>query len=68
MAEDIEKQKSDLEQLTRLERLVDRYAQSRSLGLFIPFAIIVINTILLIGSMELVSWKPAWSIILRSSI
>jgi len=55
---DIEKRKTELEWLGRLERLIDRYAQSRSLGLLIPLAIIVINTILLIGSIELAMWKP----------
>ena len=58
MLDDIEKRKAEVEKLSRLERLVDRYAQSRSLGLLIPLAIIVINTCLLIGSIELAMWKP----------
>ncbi len=57
MSDDIEKEKTKAE-LENLGRLVDQYAQSRSLGLLIPLAIIVINTILLIGSIELVLWKP----------
>jgi hypothetical protein len=57
MAEYIEKKKTKIE-LENLGKLVDRYAQSRSLGLLIPLAIIVINTIMLIGSIELVLWKP----------
>jgi len=57
MSDDIEKKKTKAE-LENLGRLVDQYAQSRSLGLLIPLAIIVINSILLIGSIELAMWKP----------
>jgi len=57
MSDDIEKEKTKAE-LENLGRLVDQYAQSRSLGLLIPLAIIVINSILLIGSIELAMWKP----------
>jgi len=58
MSDDIEKRKAESERLGRLGWLIDRYAQSRSLGLLIPLAIIVINTCLLIGSIELAMWKP----------
>jgi len=58
MSDDIEKRKAESERLGRLGWLIDRYAQSRSLGLLIPLAIIVINTCLLIGSIEMVLWKP----------
>lgn len=57
MAGDIKKEKKKVE-LENLGRLVDLYAQSRALGLLIPLAIIVINTVLLIGSIELALWKP----------
>ncbi len=43
----------ELERLSRLEQLIDRYAQSRSLGLWIPLALIVINTVLLVAWIEL---------------
>jgi hypothetical protein len=60
MAENIEKQKAELE---KLEKLVDGYAQSRSLGLLIPIALLALNAALLIGSMELVGWKPTkWTL------
>lgn len=59
MSDDIEKEKKKVE-LDDLGRLVDKYAQSRSLGLLLPMALIVIIAILLIGVRELVKWKPAW--------
>ncbi len=58
MSDDIEKRKAESERLGRLGWLIDRYAQSRSLGLLMPLAIIVINTCLLIVSIELAMWKP----------
>ena len=60
MSNDIEKRKTELQRLGRLERLVNRYAQSRSLGLAVPVVVVVINAVLLLGSIELLSWKPAW--------
>jgi hypothetical protein len=57
---DIEKRKTELERLGQLERLVDRYAQSRSLGLAVPLVAVVIIAVLLVGSRELLSWKTAW--------
>jgi hypothetical protein len=57
---DIEKRKTELERLVQLERLVDRYAQSRSLGLAVPLVAVVIIAILLLGSRELLLWKTAW--------
>lgn len=57
MSDDTEKQKDKLE---NLGQLIDRYAQSRSLGLLIPLVIIIINVGLLIGAGKLVSWMPAW--------
>jgi len=50
MPDDIEKHKAKLE---HLERLVGRYAQSRSLGLLILLPIIVFNAILLVATVEL---------------
>lgn len=57
MANDNEKQKADLD---KLGRLVDRYAQSRALGLLLLMVLIVIGTFLMVMLMELVLWKPAW--------
>ena len=58
MADDIEQQKTELE---NLGRLVDRYAQSRSLGLLIPVVILGTIVALIIGTTELTDWKPgAW--------
>jgi len=58
---DIEEQNGRLEQKGRLDELgnlVDKYAQSRALGLLIPLSVVVINFILLVVAMELVRWKP----------
>lgn len=58
MANDTEKQKAELE---KLGGLIDRYAQSRSLGLLVPVVILGIVVVLIIGSIELTDWKPeAW--------
>ena len=58
MSDDIKKRKGQLE---NFGRLVDRYAQSRSLGLFIPLAILVINVVLIVATIKLAMWKPqAW--------
>ena len=59
MSGDIEKGKRKVE-LDDLGRLIDKYAQSRSLGLLLPLAIIVINSVVIVGSIELVNWKPTW--------
>lgn len=59
MSGDIKNQKEEVEKLNRLGRLVDRYAQSRSLGLLIPVVILVINVVLIIVSIELALWKLA---------
>jgi hypothetical protein len=55
MSGDIESQKKELKQL---RRLVDRYAQSRSLGLLIPVAMLGIIVALIIGMTKLTDWKP----------
>lgn len=59
MSDDTEKQK---ERLEKMGRLVDRYAQSRSLGLLILLPIIVFNAILLVATVEVagVIDKSAW--------
>lgn len=58
MADDTEEQKTELE---NLGRLVDKYAQSRSLGLLIPVAILGTIVAFVIGTTELTDWKPeAW--------
>lgn len=62
MANDIEKEKkkAEVEKLNRLGRLVEKYAQTRSLGLLLLMVLIVIGTVLMVMLMELVLWKPAW--------
>lgn len=60
MSDDIEKRKAESERLDRLGWLIDRYAQSRSLRLLIPLVILVINVVLIMGTIELVGWNPAW--------
>ena len=54
MLDDIEKRKAEVEKLSRLERLVDRYAQSRSLPLLIPLAMMIFNVVLLVSVVKLV--------------
>jgi len=51
------KQKEEIE---NFGRLVDRYAQSRSLGLLLLVVLIVIGTILTVVLMEVAYRKPAW--------
>jgi len=53
MSDDIKNHKVEVEKLNRLGRLVDKYAQSRSLGLWVSVAVLVINVIVVIGSMQL---------------
>ena len=53
MSGDVNNRKAEVEKLNRLGRLVDKYAQSRSLGLWVSVAVSVINIILVIGSMQL---------------
>ena len=50
MANDNEKQKADLD---KLGRLVDKYAQSRSLPLLIPLAMMTFNVVLLVSVVKL---------------
>ena len=50
MANDTEKQKAELE---KLGGLIDRYTQSRSLGLWVSVAVLAINVILVLGAMQL---------------
>lgn len=62
MKDDIRVKKTDLE---NLGRLVDRYAQSRSLGLLIPLMIILVNVFLIVVAIELVGWKQQqWTLAL----
>ncbi|MHC4656509.1 MAG: hypothetical protein ACYS91_16060 [Planctomycetota bacterium] len=51
MANDTEKQKADLD---KLGRLVDKYAQSRSLPLLISLAMMIFNAVLLVSVVKLV--------------
>jgi len=52
MSDDIEKEKKKVE-LENLGRLVDRYAQSRSLPLLIPLAMLIFNVVLLVSVVKL---------------
>ena len=58
MPDDIENRKVEVEKLNRLGRLVEKYAQSRSLGLLIPVVILGTIIALIIGSIALTDWKP----------
>lgn len=64
MSDDIEKEKTKAE-LENLGRLVDRYAQSRSLPMLLLLPIIVFNAILLIATIEVAGIidKSAWLLI-----
>ncbi|MBA7631626.1 hypothetical protein ES703_39159 [subsurface metagenome] len=53
MSDDIEKRKVEVEKLSRLGRLIDRYAQSRSLPLLIPLAMMIFNVVLLVSVVKL---------------
>ena len=57
MSDDIEKQKKELKQLGRL---VDRYAQSRSLELLIGMGLFAVNVILILLWVRLMFWKEMW--------
>ena len=54
MSDDIENRKVEVEKLNRLGQLVEKYAQSRSLGLWVSVAVLAINVIVVIGCMELI--------------
>lgn len=54
MSGDIDKHKVEVEKLDRLSRLVEKYAQSRSLGLWVSVVVLLINTIVVIGFIELI--------------
>jgi hypothetical protein len=53
MTGNIEKDKTKTE-LENLSRLIDRYAQSRSLGLWVSVVVLLINVIVVIGSVQLI--------------
>ena len=57
MSDDTEKQKDKLE---NLGQLIDRYAQSRSLGLLLFFVLIGLSTVLAVLLMELGLRRPTW--------
>ena len=57
MSDDSEKRKAELE---KMGRLIERYAQSRSLELLIWFCLLVMNTILILKSGRLMFWKETW--------
>ena len=60
MSDNIKKQKAELERLGRLEGLVDRYAQSRSLELLIVMVLFAVNVILILLWGKLLFWKKGW--------
>lgn len=62
MSDDIEKRKADVEKLDQMGRLVEKYAQSRSLPMLLLLPIIVFNAILLVATIEVagVIDKSAW--------
>jgi hypothetical protein len=53
MSGDIKNKKGEVEKLNRLGWLVDRYTQSRALGLWVSVAVLVVNVIVVLGSMQL---------------
>jgi len=53
MPDDIKNHKAQVEKLSRLGRLVDRYTQSRAIGLWVSVAVLAVNVILVLGSMQL---------------
>jgi hypothetical protein len=53
MSGDIENHKAEVEKLNRLGRMVDKYSQSRALGLWMSVAVLAINVIVVLGSMQL---------------
>ncbi|UCF43891.1 MAG: hypothetical protein JSV99_02920 [Planctomycetota bacterium] len=59
MSDDIEKEKTKAK-LENLSELIDRYAQSRSLGLLLFVVLIVAGTLLTLVLMELMYRKPLW--------
>ena len=50
MSEEVEKQKAELE---KLGRLMEKYTQSRAMGLWVSVAVLAINVIVVLGSMQL---------------
>jgi len=53
MSGDTKNHKAQVEKLNRLGRLVAKYAESRALGLWMSVAVLLINVILVLGSMQL---------------
>jgi hypothetical protein len=54
MSDETEKPKADVENLDRMGRLVDIYAQSRSLSLLISLAMMIFNVVVLVSVVKLV--------------
>jgi hypothetical protein len=54
MSGDIKNRKAEVEKLNRLGRLVDKYAQSRSLPLLISLAMMILNVVLVISVVKLI--------------
>ena len=60
MSDDIEKRKAEVEKLSQLGRLVEKYAQSRSLELLIGMGLFAVNVILILLWVRLMFWKEMW--------
>lgn len=60
MSNDIKNRNEEVEKLNQLGRLVDKYAQSRSLELLIGMGLFVINVILILMWVRLMFWKETW--------
>jgi len=54
MSDEFRKDKTDVEKLDQMGRLVDKYAQSRSLPLLISLAMMIFNVVLVISVVKLV--------------
>lgn len=60
MSDEFGKDKTDVEKLDQMGRLVDRYAQSRSLEFLIGMGLFVMNVILILMWVRLMFWKETW--------
>jgi hypothetical protein len=53
MSDEFRKDKTDVEKLDQIGRLVDKYTQSRAIGLWVSVAVGLINVVVAIGSLQL---------------
>jgi len=54
MSDEVEKRRADVEKLDQMGRLVEKYAQSRSLPLLISLAMMIFNVVLVLSVVKLV--------------